>query len=97
MISKFKEVKIIGVITMKQIGTPIESLPGGISLTLGFAAFTSGLMYKAYKEGDFWAAFSSIAGVGITALAAYNTYAFGVYGDESYELAHVGETSSFCE
>ena len=95
MISKFKEVKIIGVITMKQIGTPIESLPGGISLTLGFAAFTSGLMYKAYKEGDFWAAFSSIAGVGITALAAYNTYALGFYGDDSYEVEPIGDSGYF--
>ena len=82
---------------MKQVGTPIESLPKGVSLTLGFAAFTSGLMYKAYKEGDFWAAVSSIAGVSITALAAYNTYALGFYGDESYEIAPAGDSSSFCE
>ena len=84
---------------MKQVGTPIESLSKGVSLTLSFAAFSSGLMYKAYSEGegDFWAAVSSIAGVSITALAAYNTYALGFYGDESYEIAPAGDSSSFCE
>lgn len=52
-------------------------------------------MISKFKEGDFWAAFYSIAGVGITTLAAYNTYVLGFYGDDSYEVEPIGDFGYF--
>lgn len=72
---------------MKQVGTPFESVSYGLKMTAFFSSMTFGLACQAYNEGDIYAGLSSVACLGITGLAAYNTLALELAGNYSDSIA----------